>query len=304
MARKDSGLVAVVENGGGTGPQSDAMHFRRNLIVRQMVFATSYLVASVFFSGGAYAGVADGLASHRAVYEIELDKASESSGIESMFGRMVYEFNGSPCEGYTVGFRFVSQLSNGDRVRMTDQQTTTYENIRDRTFDFITKTYVNQKLDKEVRGKARLEGDTTIVDLTDPEPDALSLGLSEFPTAQMITLIEKAKMGEHFFQSRLFDGSDEGKDVMLTTNIVGSSRMMDTGESEAGIVGELGKQPAWPVSVAYFNETEQGDGTPEYRIAFKLYENGVTRDLVMDYGDFSLKGKLVGLEIFDSPECE
>lgn len=272
--------------------------------MRQTVFATSYIVAFLIFAADAHAGVAEGLASHRAVYEIELDKASDSSGIDSMFGRMVYEFSGSPCEGYTVGFRFVSQLNNGDRVRMTDQQTTTYENIRDRTFDFLTKTYINQKLDKEVRGKARLEGNATVVDLTDPKPDALTLGLSEFPTAQMITLIEKAKKGEHFFQSRLFDGSDEGREVMLTTNIVGSARVVETGESEAGIVGDLGAQPVWPVSVAYFSESESGDGTPEYRIAFKLHENGVTRDLVMDYGDFSLKGKLVGLEIFDTPECE
>jgi hypothetical protein len=144
----------------------------------------------------------------------------------------------------------------------------------------------------------------TIVDLIDPEPDALTLGLSEFPTAQMITLIEKAKKGEHFFQSHLFDGSDEGREVMLTTNIVGSARVMVPAESEAEIVGDLGTQPVWPVSVAYFKQTESGDETPEYRIAFKLHENGVTRDLVMDYGDFSLKGKLVGLEIFESPECE
>ena len=39
---------------------------------------------------------------------------------------------------------------------------------------------------------------------------------------------------------------------------------------------------------------------PEYRIAFKLHENGLTRDLLMDYGDFSMKGKLVDLSVFDS----
>jgi hypothetical protein len=38
---------------------------------------------------------------------------------------------------------------------------------------------------------------------------------------------------------------------------------------------------------------------PEYRISFKLHENGLTRDLVMDYGDFSMTGKLVNLALFD-----
>ena len=30
---------------------------------------------------------------------------------------------------------------------------------------------------------------------------------------------------------------------------------------------------------------------PEYRISFKLYENGLTRDLQMDYGDFVIRGQ-------------
>ena len=43
---------------------------------------------------------------------------------------------------------------------------------------------------------------------------------------------------------------------------------------------------------------------PEYRISFKLHENGMTRDLVMDYGDFSMKGKLVNLSLFDSSPAD
>ena len=38
-----------------------------------------------------------------------------------------------------------------------------------------------------------------------------------------------------------------------------------------------------------------GEEMPQYRISFKLHDNGLTRDLTMDYGDFSMKGKLVNL---------
>jgi hypothetical protein len=41
---------------------------------------------------------------------------------------------------------------------------------------------------------------------------------------------------------------------------------------------------------------------PTYRISFKLYENGMTRDLVMDYGDFSMTGTLVDLDLFEAPQ--
>ncbi len=45
---------------------------------------------------------------HRAVYDLSLDNASDRSDITGITGRMVYEFNGSACEGYTVKFRFVT----------------------------------------------------------------------------------------------------------------------------------------------------------------------------------------------------
>jgi hypothetical protein len=35
-------------------------------------------------------------------------------------------------------------------------------------------------------------------------------------------------------------------------------------------------------------------------MSFKLYENGITRDLTMDYGDFVLTGRLAKLELLDS----
>jgi hypothetical protein len=38
---------------------------------------------------------------------------------------------------------------------------------------------------------------------------------------------------------------------------------------------------------------------PIYSLAFKLHDNGVARDLLMDYGDYVLKGRLVDLALFD-----
>lgn len=269
---------------------------------------SSYL-AFVFFNvvtlscGPALAGAAEALIPHRAVYDLELKQSSERSGIESMYGRMVYEFNGSPCAGYTVGFRFVTKLDTGKTMRLTDQQTTTYENLQEGTFRFLTKSYVNQKLDLEVRGSAKAEPEGTAVDLTTPKDDHLVLENAEFPTAQMISLIERAKNGERFFQSRLFDGSDEGRKVMFTSSIVGAPKVSDDGMEELEVAGSLAEEPTWPVTIAYFDESKNEDGTPLYKISFELYENGVTRDLIMDYGEFSLKGTLSSLETFESERC-
>jgi hypothetical protein len=39
-------------------------------------------------------------------------------------------------------------------------------------------------------------------------------------------------------------------------------------------------------------------------MSFKLYENGVSRDLRMDYGDFVLKGNLVKLDFLPADACK
>ncbi|MBM7323091.1 DUF1849 family protein, partial [Agrobacterium sp. S2] len=60
----------------------------------------------------------------------------------------------------------------------------------------------------------------------------------------------------------------------------------------------------WPVTIAYYNDKTGTDALPIYRMSFKLYENGITRDLTMDYGDFVLTGKLAKLDILKPETCE
>jgi hypothetical protein len=36
---------------------------------------------------------------------------------------------------------------------------------------------------------------------------------------------------------------------------------------------------------------------------FMLYENGVTRELIMDYGDYALSGTLESIEALDRESC-
>ena len=51
----------------------------------------------------------------------------------------------------------------------------------------------------------------------------------------------------------------------------------------------------WPVTISYF-EVGKDSATPAYAISFELYENGVSRSLVVDYGEFALRGMRVGIE--------
>ncbi|MBB3947777.1 hypothetical protein GGQ73_003748 [Rhizobium skierniewicense] len=244
------------------------------------------------------------LISHRAVYDLELKDASDRSGIEGMTGRMVYEFTGSSCKGYKTDFRFVTQINTGDAVRLTDQQTTTFEDVASKKFTFETKSFTDDKLDKEVTGSAADDNGAMKIDLTKPDVRKVDLVAGEFPTEHMVQVIENAKLGKRIFESRVFDGSDDGDESLITSTLVGKEQAPTDGDADAGKAGDFAKTPFWPVTIAYYNDKAGADSLPIYRMSFKLYDNGITRDLTMDYGDFVLTGKLAKLDILKPESCD
>lgn len=243
---------------------------------------------------------------HRVVYDLKLSDATERSGVTALTGRMVYEFTGSKCDGYTVNFRSVSEIYAGDTARISDQQASFYENAEDESFSFMNRSYLDEKLDKEVSGRASTKDDEIVVSYKKPDQDNVNLPISQFPTANLIDLIERAKSGERIYEARIFDGSDGGDKSLITTSIIGEFEKPESLDNdEIKIIGEEGEAGYWPVSISYFEEAEDGDTLPIYRFAFKLYENGVSRDLTLDHGYLVIDGKVSNFEILDEDEaCE
>jgi hypothetical protein len=245
-----------------------------------------------------------GLVPHRAVYNLELADASERSGITNMFGRMVYEFKGSACEGYRVNFRFVTQIDAGGEKKLTDQQSSTFEDPKSGRFEFETKTFNDDRLEKEVTGMAERRSDEIAVDLTLPVEKQVNLTSARFPTQHTMDVIDRARRGEHIFEARIFDGSEDGDKALFTSTVVGSPVAATADEPDAAGAGPLKSEKAWPVTIAYFDDAPGSDTLPTYRMSFKLYENGVSRALLMDYGDFVLKGNLVKLDYLPEEPCK
>lgn len=267
------------------------------------------LVTLASFQGSAFA-TSGGLASHRAVYDMELDDAIGQSGIASLSGRMVYDFSGNACDGYSVSFRFVTEFqdeSGGSQI--TDLQTTSYEAPDAKAFEFLSKTFINQKLSETTRGKARQGTDGKTVELKEPDERSLSISSSAlFPTEHLKRIIKSANAGTRFLAADVFDGSEAGDKVFQTTAVIGEARQHVKGISSSakGLTERLEDIPHWPVTIAYFDPAldDGGEQLPVYQLTFLLYENGVSRELVLDYGDFSMKGKLKELEFYDADPCE
>ena len=64
-----------------------------------------------------------------------------------------------------------------------------------------------------------------------------------------------------------------------------------------------GKPDSWPMTLAYHDLSDQSE-EPEFQLKFQLREDGVTDDLILNYGQFALHGTLDKLEPLPAPKCD
>jgi len=238
---------------------------------------------------------------YRAIYEITLENMAEKSDISGLTGRMAYEFNGSPCEGWTTQFRLLTHIDmKDDSSRLTDRQSTSFESDNGREFRFTGKNYTDGDLTEETAGAARRGKNGLEVVMSKPDDSVYKLPQADFPLMQMRDIVRNASAGRHFVRMSLYDGASEADSVADTSVIIGAPKLPAADDREVKFMGKFAGEPAWPVTIAYYDESDNKDGLPSFRTQFLLYKNGISRDLFMDYGDFSIRGKLVRLDILDN----
>ena len=258
------------------------------------------VIAATLF-GGALSGHAQAqavkevnkLTPHRAIYEMTLDDARSASGITGIDGRMVFEFTGSTCDGYSLNMRMVTQLTDSQgQTNMTDLRSSTWEQGDGQKFRFQSAQYLNDKLSDVTMGRATREPPNEVVKVKLSQPASAELSLPGkvlFPTQHSLALIDSAIAGKDLFQAKIYDGSEKGRKVYDTTAFIGGEVKPGTDKAELEQVSKdkgLGELVSWPVSIGYF-DAKEGDLTPSYQIDFRLYANGVSRELLIDYGDFA-----------------
>jgi len=247
------------------------------------------------------------LAPHRAVYEMTLDEAHSASGITGIDGRMVFEFTGSECNGYTLNMRMVTQMTDSQgQTNLTDLRSSTWEEGNGQKFRFQSAQYLNDKLGDVTMGRATRNLPDTAIQVRLSQPSHAELNLSGqvlFPTQHSLALMDAAEDGQGLLQAQIYDGSEKGQKVYDTTAFIGKPVAPGTDKIEAPAKEKgLAELVSWPVSIGYF-EAKGGDLTPSYQIDFRLYANGVSRALLIDYGDFSIHGTLTSLEYLKAEAC-
>jgi hypothetical protein len=272
------------------------------------------VVAAGLAGGGAPslasgAGGAAVLAPHRAVYDMVLDRTRAAGGISALTGRMVYELTGSPCEGFAQSMRFVMRTTTDDGTgSVNDMRSSSFEDASGNSFKFSSSQYKDDQLAEQVSGDAARENGGIKVELTRPTKSELKhAGKPMFPVQHSIALLEAARAGRTMFTTDLFDGSEKAEKVFATTAVIGRRMAPGFNRSLAAVKNSepLDTLAAWPVSLSYFEAgRDKQDSVPTYELAFVFFENGVSRRLFIDYGDYSIKGDLKELTFLEAAKCE
>lgn len=261
--------------------------------------------------GRAQAAPSVSFLAHQAVYDLSLKTSRGNASVNSARGRILYNFAGSACEGYTTEFRQVSQLDTGEnKTTLSDLRSTSWEDADGKSYRFKIETRMNDADSTSVDGVAERDGTAIKVKLKLPAVKTFTIDNAVFPTEQVRLIIEAARAGKSLLELTVYDGSDDGEKVYNTLTVIGQPipGTKPPAAPDAASTNEAFKSlTRWPVTVSYYDRAAQsksGEQTPVYAMSFELYEDGVSRALTLDYNDFVIAGAMGKIDIKETKPCK
>jgi len=241
------------------------------------------------------------IAPHRALYTMTLGSARNDSGVVDARGTMDYEW-GETCDGWTIEQRYRLKMSYGETPDVNIVSSFVTWEAKDGTrYRFNQKQTRNGELDQEIRGEARLDGlgKEGVAEFTKPQAQTLKLAPGAlFPSAHTILLIDAARAGENFISRQVFDGATDDNAVQVSAAI--GVRL--TADPAAASRSPLLERPGWRIRLAFFPADANAE-RPDYELGMRLLDNGVSQDMVIDYGEYSIRAKLDDIEPLAKPGC-
>jgi hypothetical protein len=232
---------------------------------------------------------------------MSLADSKSDSGVTAAQGTMAYQW-GETCEGWTVEQRYRLNLgyAESDDVAI-DSNFVTWESKDGLRYRFNQKETRNGTVDQEIRGSASLDGPGQggTVDFEKPEAQTMKLPPGAlFPSAHTILLIQKAMAGESFVSRHVFDGAT-AEGAVLVSAVIGPKIEPDP---EIAKKSPLLNRPGWRVRLAFF-PADPKEEKPDYELGMLLLDNGISRAMTIDYGDYTVRAKLDDIEGLGKPHC-
>lgn len=237
------------------------------------------------------------LAPHRAAYRLALSRSRDSGNIARAEGAMLYELVDA-CDGWTTRQRFTLTLTDREGTEIeTSSDYSTYESKDGRRLRFTLTQMTQGAVTQRIAGEAEIRPDGTgVARYSEPEQreERLPPG-TLLPNLHTIQSLNAARAGQRLLVAPLFDGtSDEG--AQDTTTVM-SAWDAPRDVAEFPTLSPLGSVR---MRIAFFDREAQQQGggatTPSYEVSLRYWENGVADELMMDFRDFAVEGRMLSLE--------
>jgi len=268
-------------------------------------FFTNFLL-TVFVFGfllNSHAANAVDLASHKAIYDIRMKSAQTGSQVLDVRGKMLFIFKKS-CDGWIADHKFSLDYEYaGTSPMQVESKFTSFEGFDGKTLNFSSNRITNGESDQLLRGLAQLKTDGKS-SAKYSLPSDLSFKLTNgtlFPAAHTIKLIEAAQNGQKIINATVFDGSDDQGPVEINV-VIGKPTLPDTKTKlDRMLIGGAG----WSMRMAVFPNSlsEDGQSISDYEMSMDLLDNGIIKDMIVDYHNFSVTQKLVAIEPIKEEKC-
>jgi hypothetical protein len=265
------------------------------IMIKRLLSAAilAILLVVPFLSGQAKAFQ---LLSHRAVYDLSLARGGDGK-INHADGRLVIEW-ADTCDGYTTEQRMLMRLGVDKGTVRSDFQFSSWESKDGNQFRYDVKSIFGNEKPEVFRGRAKRSNNAGLA--TFSKPADLKMELPEkivFPSEHMARMIDQALSGERQIAMKMFDGTGEEGLLEAVAFVLGPAPKVTD-----GLLKAYANVPGWRIQLSFF-DFKSRDQMPIYKIIFTLYSNGIAGDLVMDYSNFAVRGKLSNLKVLPSLGC-
>lgn len=241
------------------------------------------------------------LAPHQATYRMSLAPGSTTMDIAAADGVMVYRAS-RECAGWAVENHTIIRYAHTDGTSVQDKWTfLSWEGDDGLSYRFRVLHEANEETDR-IEGTASLEtaGGPGMATYTAPEDLEVDLPAGTlFPTEHLRRLLQAARAGEKMFTRVVFDGTSEDNPYLINVVIAPVRDRASPPLAEAA-----GAPPAaafWTRGAffPYYGDAE----LPEFEMTIQLRDDGIAELMDQTFGDLSLRGKLMKVEMLGAPDC-
>lgn len=240
------------------------------------------------------------LAAHRAFYSIALHDVRSGSSVTDAQGFMEFQWE-DHCDGWEVSQVARLRVYHGDAGAVEfGWNLSSWEAKDGLSYKIYLRRFQPGSEVEEIRARASFAEAGGVGEAVYEQPQEQRVELPPgtlFPTAHSLAMIEAAEQGRLPLWRMVYDGT-------------GEQGLFGVSVAQAGMVGAersegfalLQDQASWPMHLAFF-DAGTSSMIPDYEQSLRLYRNGIVDDLLLDYGDFTMKATLESLEPVAAPEC-